>query len=278
VRHTLIGRAVGNYQVEDVLAVGGSSVVYVAAHRTLPRRVAVKVPRPDVAQTPGALARFLGEARAGCAARHPGLVEILDAGILVDLTPYIVMELLEGETLAAALRRGTPGPALAVEYTVQAAAAVAALHRRGVVHRDLKPENLFLTSRGLKVVDFGVAAVGRAAAGGLTGTPLYMAPEQFTASDVADPRSDIYALGVVLYQMLSGAPPFSSQRLGELAQMHCCCPPPPLHQRQPAVSPPLAAAVHRALAKHPADRFASMESLAAALLVEEPVGQVMSAA
>jgi eukaryotic-like serine/threonine-protein kinase len=263
----------GRYRIRSRLAEGETGTVYLAEHRGSGRQVAVKVLRPERARDPEAAARFLDEIQAAGAVRDPHIVEVLDAGALADGRPYMVMELLHGESLSRALRRGRLPPALAVEYAAQAASGLDAIHARGIVHRDLKPDNLFLAvdpaRRGaglLKILDFGAAALaGQGARGaGSLGTPLYMSPEQCAGNGAVDGRSDIYALGLVLYEMLCGAPPFRSERLSQILEMHCRQPPEPLLERLPTLPRALAEVVHRALAKSPDDRFASAAEMAAA--------------
>jgi serine/threonine protein kinase len=238
----MIGQRIGNYQITKLLAEGGMGAVYLAEHPAIGRRVAVKVLLPEVASDAEMVRRFFNEARAAHAIRHPGIVEILDFGTLPDGASYIVMELLEGESLGARLQRvGRLAPENAVDFAAQAAAALGAAHAQGIVHRDLKPDNLFLVADErvpghelVKVLDFGIAKLSRGPNGAgsfktrtgvLMGTPVYMSPEQCLGTKEVDHRSDIYSLGIILFQMLAGAPPFMSEGHGELIHMQISAPP-----------------------------------------------------
>jgi len=290
----MVGECVGNYQIVQPLGEGGMATVYLAVHPELRRRVAVKVMNPDLIRSDEMVQRFFNEARAASGIGHRGIVEVSDLGRLPSGAPYIVMELLEGESLADRMARvgRLPLPA-AVEIAGQAADAMSAAHAHGIVHRDLKPENLYLVPDPMrpgvelvKVLDFGIAKLGqrpsdssgmRTRTGAILGTPRYMSPEQCRESRDVDHRADVYSLGVVLYEMLAGAPPFVSSSWGELAHMHIGVEPPSLSVQVPDLPPTMAAVVHRALEKSPAARFQSMLDLkdavdAANTIATAPVG------
>ena len=276
----MIGRTVGNYQVVGLLGQGGMGSVYVAEHPTLARRAAIKFLRPERTGDPQAVQRLLAEARAANVIHHPNIVEIFDCGTLDDGTTYVTMEYLDGEVLSerlARLRRLSAREAVAIAG--QVASALAAAHRKGVVHRDLKPENIFLTPDveapgrdRVKVLDFGIAKLRPEAhanvvetqSGVFMGSPLYMSPEQWRGLPV-DGRTDIYALGCVVYKMLSGQPPFMAQALGDLAHKHIAVKPEPPGTFVPGIPSRLESAVLRALEKEPARRFQTMEELHTAI-------------
>ena len=226
------GRLVKDYRIERQLGQGGMGAVFAAEHRHIGRRAAVKVLLPELSQNPQFANRFLNEAKAVNLSRHPGLVEIFDFGLLEDGTAYIIMEFLEGEPLSGRLRRvggRLPEPiALALSWHI--AVALAAAHAVQIVHRDLKPDNVMIVPdreragrERVKVLDFGIAKMAAGASGQLKtatgttiGTPEYMAPEQCTGSTALDGKADVYALGVMLYEMLAGALPFRA----EMADWH----------------------------------------------------------
>jgi serine/threonine-protein kinase len=234
--------------------------------------------------------RFMNEALAANAIHHPHIIAIIDVGRLPADTggaglPYLMMEYLEGETLGTRLRRqGKLTLAEAVPLLEQAASALGAAHAQGIVHRDLKPDNLFITSatttstaphEHLKILDFGIAKLLREhgpgpslveTGGALFGTPTYMAPEQCRGTGPAiDPRADVYALGIIAFEMLCGRPPFVGAAAGEVLLMHVRQAPPPLRDLAPDVPEAVAAVIERALAKAPEQRFPSMAELWAAL-------------
>ena len=230
--------------------------VYLAEHPAIGRRVAVKVLHPNYAHDQQLLGRFLNEARAANAIRHPNIIEILDSGVLASGTPFLVMELLEGESLGTRLRRvGMLPVAAALELAHQTASALGAAHAKGIVHRDLKPDNLFVIpdphhpeSERIKVLDFGIAKLQQSPldsiktrTGTLMGTPIYMSPEQCRGTKALDHRTDVYSLGVILYEMLVGHPPFVSQGFGELVHMHLNVEPAPLRPERPEIPPLLEA-------------------------------------
>ena len=269
------GRQIGNYRLEAEIGHGGMGSVYRARHLLLARVAAVKILHPHLSGDASMVQRFLNEARAVNDIRHPRIVEVLDAGRLASGTPYIVMEHLAGESLAARLRReGRLPAAVAVGIARQIAGALGAAHARGIVHRDLKPENVFLCDGGggdgdpsVKVLDFGIAKLRADLAGagaetrptgGLLGTPQYMAPEQWRTGVVADPRIDVYALGLIVFEMLSGTPPFVGDSWVDLLHLHISSTPPRLRERGVEVPAALEAVVRRALAKEPGDRLPSM--------------------
>jgi eukaryotic-like serine/threonine-protein kinase len=240
----VIGQTVGNYRITQLLGEGGMGAVYLAEHPGIGRKAAVKVLHPELTRHTDMAARFFNEARAANAIHHPGIVEVFDFGTLPTGVSYIVMELLQGESLAGRLRKGGPLPmAAALEYATQAAAALGAAHKEGIVHRDLKPDNLYLVPdprnpgrEMIKVLDFGIAKLAgnpdapgsvKTRTGTIMGTPVYMSPEQCRGTKEVDHRTDIYALGVILYEMLCGAPPFVSEGHGELIHLHISAPPPP---------------------------------------------------
>jgi eukaryotic-like serine/threonine-protein kinase len=251
--------------------------VYLAEHPEIGRKVAIKVLRAELSRDSMLLGRFLNEARAANAIRHPNIIEILDSGTTPTGISYLVMELLEGEVLAGRLRRlGRLPLPLALEYAYQAASAVGAAHKKGIVHRDLKPDNLFIVPdendparERLKVLDFGIAklqvhAMGdsvKTRTGTLMGTPVYMSPEQAMGTKEVDHRSDIYSLGVILFEMICGKPPFYSEGFGELVHMHLNVPPPSPRAFVPTTPPQVEALIARMLAKKPEDRFPSMAAL-----------------
>ena len=223
-----IGSVIGAYDVVRVLAQGGMGTVYLGRHRRLGRKVAIKLPHPQVARDPDLSRRFMGEALAAIEINHPGVVNVLDYGLADDGVPYLVMELLEGSSLADKLGHGPLPTDVAIKIAARVADTVAAAHEAGVIHRDLKPENVFLQRQRhrpdrvtIKVLDFGFAKlVGTASglAGGLSpqteqgmilGTPCYMSPEQCLATAPQGPRSDIYALGCILYEMVADQLPFN---------------------------------------------------------------------
>jgi serine/threonine protein kinase len=269
---------VGRYRLLSLLDQGASGEVYRAEEHPGGRPVAVKVLSSSLVAHPPAVARFLDEVRSARALRHPNVIEVLDWGSRPGGGPFLVMELLRGEKLTCRLAQtGALPPPVAVDYAVQTASALAAIHDRGIVHRDLKPDNLFLVAGGapgrcdrIKVLDFGEAKRPGAVeayqthAGALIGTPLYMSPEQCEGARELDARSDLYALGLILYEMLCGLPPFAARTLSEIIHMHRHLRPPRLRGRAPSVPRRLAAVVHRALAKRPADRFSSAAEMAAA--------------
>jgi hypothetical protein len=277
----LVGRVLGErYRIEMLLGSGGMGAVYRASHVVLNKPVAVKV--LTLCAEGDALERFLREAKAAAAIRHPGVAEVYDYGVTPEGAPYYVMEYLEGTDLDHRLAaRGPLPPAEAIDLTRRVAEALTAAHAAGIVHRDLKPANIFLVPQAhggevVKVVDFGISKVistvpGADAAqltvpGLVFGSPSYMSPEQAAGRPV-DPRSDIYSLGVVLYEMLCGNPPFDGPEIVLLMKAHLVDPPPPLAVRCPGLRVPAAleALVMRALSKEKERRFASMTELDAAL-------------
>ena len=274
----MIGETVGNYRIIRLIGEGGMGVVYLAEHPGIGRKAAVKVLHPRLAENEEVVARFFNEARAANTVRHPGIVEVFDFGTLASGATYIIMEFLEGESLAARLRRaGRMAIGDAVDLACRTAEVLSAAHEQGIVHRDLKPDNLFLIPDAhapgrvaLKVLDFGIAKLGVATAGAgsvktrtglIMGTPVYMSPEQCRGTKEVDLRTDIYALGIILYEMVCGQPPFVSEGQGELIHMHIGTPPPPPRMHNAGVPQELEDVILKTLAKEPSGRFQTMEDL-----------------
>jgi serine/threonine protein kinase len=239
--------------------------VYRATHLGLERTVAVKVLKKEIAQDPEVAERFMREARTMAKLRHPRAAMIFDAGKLPDGRPFIVMEHVEGATLAETLaREGCFAPARAVSVAAEICDVLAEAHRLGIVHRDLKPSNIMLNERGVSVLDFGIAKVlansadatkthATTESGLIIGTPRYMSPEQCTGQPVG-PASDLYSVGVLLYEMLAGQPPFTDQLQSAVLVKQATQPPPPLVARRADVPRRLALVIHTLLAKCPKDR------------------------
>jgi serine/threonine-protein kinase len=261
----------GRYAIERELAHGGMGTVYLARDLRLRRRVAVKVLREDVAAAVGA-ERFLEEIRVTASLRHPHILPLFDSGS-ADAVVWYVMPFVDGETLRSRLEREGRLPVdVAVQLVREMADALEYAHRHGVVHRDVKPENILLQSGHARVADFGIALALEHAGGerlthtGVTlGTPQYMAPEQAAGERALDARTDVYALGAVLHEMLAGEPPFAAETRQEVLRRMMHEPPPTLATRRTDVPPFLDAAVLRALAKRPDDRFSTAGEFAAAL-------------
>jgi serine/threonine protein kinase len=255
------GDRIGAYEITGELGNGGMGVVYRAMHVHLRRPAAIKVLRPEFGSHSTALDRFLNEARATTAIRHPGIVEIYDYGHTDSGAAYIAMELLEGTTLGARLAKRGPlslADTIAVARGIVAPLAVA--HEAGIVHRDLKPENVFLVGDRvdrIKLLDFGIAKLEasgtRTTAGLILGTPAYMSPEQCRGVTDCDHRADLYALGCVLFELFVGEPPFGREgSMTDLMESHLAVVAPELpHGRVP---PELRRLVARLLAKAPGDR------------------------
>ena len=273
------------YLLERKLGQGGMGLVFKAQHKFIKTQHAIKVILPDlVGNDPSLAARFRQEAMAAAAIRHPNTVSVTDYGILGGTTPYLVMEFVEGRSLHDILseqKRLTPEAA--VEVILAVCAGVAAAHRQGIVHRDLKPLNIMLRpgvppGESLKVLDFGLAKIKSgellgsfvaAQTQGMMGSPFYMAPEQWGDDDI-DVRADIYSLGVILYQMITGDVPFKGKSVPSIMSMHLNAPPVPLAERGVEVPPPLERAVQHALEKSPEKRPHSVEEFAAELRAALP--------
>jgi len=273
----LVGRVLGGrYRLRSLLAVGGMGAVWAAEDAVLGREVAVKVLGEALAGDRRAALRLRREARAAGRLAHPAIARVLDLGEDAG-RPYLVMELLHGESLAARLARAGPlAPAEAVRVVAAAADALEVAHRAGIVHRDVKPGNVFVTGGGdVKLLDFGIASVASEAGltgGDLLGTAAYLAPER-VLGHAATPAADVYALGVLLYELLAGRPPFAGDTGPALAMAHVHARPALLGVVAPhKVSPALAAACERALAKDPAARPPSAAALAALLRSTVAVG------
>lgn len=283
----LLGSTVdGRYRVDRVLGEGGTGTVYEVVHKSLGRAFAMKVLRRDVAGDASLATRFIQEARATASLKHPHIVSITDFGHLPDKTPYFVMERLTGDTLAHVCKVGGRLPvARTVRVVLQVASALGAAHEAGIVHRDLKPENLFLLGReegvvdmpdDVRVVDFGAAKIAGATritkTGIVFGTPHYMSPEQASGQPV-DHRADIYALGVIMYELFTGRLPFEGDSLMGVLTKHMFVEPSPFAESRAADDDTTKAEVHaalegitlRAMAKKPERRFQTMAALAEAL-------------
>ncbi len=258
----------GRYQVEAKAGHGGMAVVYRAEDLQLGRKVAVKVLHAQYAEDQDFVERFKREAKAAAQLQHPGIVAIYDSGEW-EGTWYIAMELLEGPTLKERLNaEGRFSPAESVELIEKILRAVRAAHRDGIIHRDLKPHNVILDDQGEpKVTDFGIARRGASdmtATGSILGTAHYLAPEQ-AQGEVITPRTDLYAVGVMLYEMLTGRTPFEGDSAVSIALAHVNNEPRSPRSIVPEISPALDAVVMRALAKRPSDRFADADAFLAAL-------------
>src|SRR5919201_4949335 len=257
----------GRYRPVRRIAAGGMGEIWEADDTLLGRRVAVKVLAPELAGDRAAVRRFRREARATCKLAHPNVTRVFD---FVDgEAPFLVLELLEGQTLASRLRRGGAIPPVeAARIAAAVADGLDVAHRAWILHRDVKPSNIMLTPDGdVKVMDFGIAAaweVHSTTGQQLLATASYVAPER-VAGGRASPGADVYSLGVVLYEMLTGRPPFVADSAEQIIRAHLETPPRPVRSLAPWVPPGIAAACEAALAKDPADRPASAAALAARL-------------
>ena len=274
----------GKYRVDHVLGVGGMGVVVAATHLELDERVAIKLLHSDAADVPDLVTRFSREARAAVRIKSEHVARVTDVGSLDGGLPFMVMEYLAGRDLGVLARdKGSLSVEEVLDYVLQACEAVAEAHALGIVHRDLKPSNLFVSTRAdgsrvVKVLDFGIskfvrrdpsmpdASMTQTAA--VIGSPVYMSPEQMESTRDADERSDIWAIGVILYELLTGAPPFEAPTMPQLCAKILKAEPTPVRTRRADVPPELEAVILRCLAKAPAARFQTLADLARAL---EPV-------
>jgi serine/threonine protein kinase len=264
----------GRYKVVELIGEGGMGKVYLAEHVDIGKRVALKVLHPSYSRMPDLVERFRREARAASKIGHPHIVDVTDSGTTADGSAYFVMEFLEGVELGSVIEReGALEVARAVRIAQQICRALSAAHTAGIIHRDLKPENIFLTIRDgttdfVKVLDFGIAKTTEAeearerkltSPGMAMGTPEYMAPEQ-AAGRPADQRCDVYALGAILYEMLTGVPPYQGDNFMEILTKKATVDPvAPIHLRS-TIPAPVSALVAAAMARNPDDRPATMEA------------------
>src|ERR671931_2714777 len=267
---TVIGTLISDrFRLEEKIGAGGMSTVYRAYDPTLERWVAIKLMHRDISTDPDQLERFRREARAVARLSHPHVVTVIDAGE-DEGAAFIVFEYVEGETLKDRIKRlgRLPVPE-AVAYAIEVARALAAAHAQRLVHRDVKPQNVLIDGEGrAKVTDFGIArsleAQGLTATGRVLGTTDYVSPEQAMGRGV-DARTDIYSLGVLLYEMLTGEVPFTAQTVVGVAMKHVNEDMPDVQKRRPEVSSALAAVIERATAKDPKQRYPDMASCLADL-------------
>src|ERR671931_1608300 len=257
---TVIGTLISDrFRLEEKIGAGGMSTVYRAYDPTLERWVAIKLMHRDISTDPDQLERFRREARAVARLNHPHLVTVIDAGE-DEGTPYIVFEYIEGETLKDRIRRlGRLPVAEAVAYAIEIGRALSSAHSHRLVHRDVKPQNVLIDPDGrAKVTDFGIArsmeAKGLTATGRVLGTTDYVSPEQALGHQVTE-QSDIYSLGIVLYEMLTGEVPFKADTQVAVAMKHVREPLPDVQRRRPEISAALAAIVERATAKETQNRY-----------------------
>ena len=277
-RDPLIGTRVGDYLVEALIGEGGVGLVYRATQPDIGKTVALKVLRNEVAENPDEMRRLLAEAKAVNAIRHSGIIDVFGFNKLPNGQQYIVMEFLEGSPLDEVIDQSAPLPLTEVIDTLdEVLAALAAAHRAGVVHRDLKPNNIFKArrpdgTRYMKLLDFGLAKEGSVQGGSVAqtrihmavGTPEYIAPEQACGMPVS-PKTDLYALGVVAFEMLTGVRPFISDNPLELLAMHVENPAPSLNSRGAEMPDEVESLVKSLLAKDPKDRPASADAVRASL-------------
>ncbi|MDQ3364590.1 MAG: serine/threonine protein kinase, partial [Myxococcota bacterium] len=269
----------GTYTLEALIGRGGMGSVFLATHNRLPgKRVAIKLLHIEL-HDDDVIARFRREALIASDLDHPNIVRVDDYNVTADGTPYLILEYLQGESLAQRIQRGPIALDHAMAIIRQVGSAVAAAHRAGIVHRDLKPQNIFLVGSEIdgrpvevaKVLDFGISKIRgsqtvKTQDNALLGTPQYMAPEQATGQHTAvDERTDVFALGAIVYEMLCGHPAFSGESIPEVVFKVVYEQPAPLELRAPGVPADVVRAVSRAMAKPSDDRFASVSTFVEAL-------------
>ena len=273
----------GKYRVEGLLAAGGMGAVFRAHHEILDKPVAIKLIRPELASRRDIAQRFLREARAAAKIQSDYVARVTDVDLLEEKTPYMVMEFLEGDDLATVMDAQAKLPiAQAVDYALEALLGLEAAHAKGVVHRDLKPSNLFIerregSARRVKLLDFGISKVmegegddglkagATTGAGQLLGTPRYMSPEQVASSKNVDLRTDLWAVGMILYEMVSGSYPFEGWSSGTILAKILTAPIAPLAEMRPEVPAELSAVVAKSLAKERDERYLSAGAMIGAL-------------
>src|SRR3954449_9565592 len=263
---TVIGTLISDrFRLEEKIGAGGMSTVYRAFDPTLERWVAIKLMHRDISSDPDQLERFRREARAVASLNHPHIVTVIDAGE-DDGAPYIVFEYVEGETLKERIRRlGRLPVSEAVAYAIEIGRALESAHAHLLVHRDVKPQNVLIDPDGrAKVTDFGIArsleAQGLTATGRVLGTTDYVSPEQALGHEVTG-QSDVYSLGIVLYEMLTGEAPFKADTQVAVAMKHVRDPLPDVQRRRPEVSAALAAIVERSTAKETRNRYGTVDEM-----------------
>ncbi len=274
-----VGQTIGNYLITAKLGEGGMGVVYLAEHPVIGRKVAMKAIHPELSRNAEVVSRFVTEAKAVNQIGNEHIVDIHDFGTTGDGEFYFIMEFLQGEALVDRLKRDAPmEPLRALTIAMQVADALGASHQHGIIHRDLKPENIFLINKGhtpdfVKVLDFGLAKLTqgddkvshKTRTGSVMGTPYYMSPEQCEGKPNIDGRSDIYSLGVILFEMVTKCVPFGGEGYGEIIVKHITSPVPSPRSLNPRLPYAVEAIILRAMAKRRDERFQSMEEFAAAL-------------